>query len=151
MALAVAAAAAAQAELFDPQRELGLQRLDRRVQGVRHRDVDRAGAVRVGAGALPAPDRLVVGEALAREGQVVHRSLSLGGDLDGAAECRDDEVGDPARGLDVAAGDGRRRTSMHEAPVRGGDLDRPVGSRRWRRVGVDQHPHREERRRLRHR
>ena len=59
--------------------KLGLERLDRGVEGVRHRDVDRARPVGVGTGALAAADRLVVGAALAGEGQVVHRPLALGG------------------------------------------------------------------------
>src|SRR5262249_53954431 len=81
----LAAAAAAHRELPYPERELRLQRLDRGVQGVGHRDVDRARPVGVRAGALAAADRLVVGEVLAGEGQVVHRSLTLGLDGPGAA------------------------------------------------------------------
>ena len=46
----------------DAQRELELERLDRRVERVAHRDVDAARAVGVGARALAAAERLVVGE-----------------------------------------------------------------------------------------
>ena len=64
-----AAAAAAQRKLAHPQRELGLERLDRGVERVRHRHVDGARPVGVRAGALAAADRLVVGE-LARSPRV---------------------------------------------------------------------------------
>src|SRR5262249_45445373 len=57
---AAPARAAADRVLDGPQRELALERLDRRVQRVAHRDVDRARPVGVGTGALPAAERLVV-------------------------------------------------------------------------------------------
>src|SRR6201999_1692688 len=85
------AGAAPDRQLTDAQRELGLERLDRRVQRVRHRHVDRARAVGVAAGTLAAAERLVIGEALARQRQVVHRPLTLGGDRAGAGEGGDDE------------------------------------------------------------
>src|SRR5581483_2501409 len=62
------AAAAAERQLADADRKLGLQGLDGRVERVRHRDVDGARPVGVRAGALAAPDRLVVGEARTCEG-----------------------------------------------------------------------------------
>ena len=67
------------------------------------------GSVGVRTGALAAAEGLVVGEVLAGKGQVVHRSLALGWHRSGSGEGRDDEVGDPARGLDVAGGDRGRR------------------------------------------
>src|SRR5437867_3892127 len=45
-----------------PERELDLERLDRRVERVAHRDVDSRWPRSVRAGALPTTDRLVVGE-----------------------------------------------------------------------------------------
>src|SRR4051812_978151 len=61
------ARAAAQRVLDRPQRKLELQRLHRRVQGVRHRHVHGARAVGVGARALAAAECLVVGELLVAE------------------------------------------------------------------------------------
>ena len=58
-----AARAAPQRVLDRAQRELELERLDRRVERVRHRHVHGARAVGVGARALAAAERLVVGEA----------------------------------------------------------------------------------------
>ena len=58
-----AARAAADRVAHDAQRELELERLDRRVERVGHRDVDGARPVGVGAGALAAAERLVVREA----------------------------------------------------------------------------------------
>ena len=57
-----AARAATQPVVEHPQREFALERLDRRVQRVAHRDVHGARAVGVRARALAAADRLVVGE-----------------------------------------------------------------------------------------
>src|SRR4051794_27929140 len=61
--------------LDGPQRELQLERLDRRVEGVAHRDVHGARAVCVLARALAAAESLVVGELLVAEREVVHRAL----------------------------------------------------------------------------
>ena len=61
-----AARAAADRVARDAQRELELERLDGRVERVRHRDVDAARAVGVRAGALAAAERLVVREASSR-------------------------------------------------------------------------------------
>src|SRR3954451_5742445 len=75
--LAAGAARAAPQRVLDrTQRELQLERLDRRVERVRHRDVDGAGAGRVGAGALAAAERLVVGELVVAEREVVHGALA---------------------------------------------------------------------------
>src|SRR5918994_7296692 len=62
-----AARLAPQRVLDDAQRELELERLDRRVERVRHRDVHAARAVGVRAGALAAAERLVVGEGVVAE------------------------------------------------------------------------------------
>src|SRR3954453_21123914 len=59
---ALAAGPAPQGVLGDPERELELEGLHRGVQRVRHGHVDARGAVGIRAGALPAADRLVVGE-----------------------------------------------------------------------------------------
>src|SRR4051794_18986341 len=58
LVLARAARASPQRVLGHPQRELQLQRLHRRVERVRHRDVHAARPVRVLAGALAAAQRL---------------------------------------------------------------------------------------------
>src|SRR6202008_4126323 len=73
---AVAAGAAAQRVLDGAQGELALEGLDRRVEGVRHGDVDGARPVGVGARALAAAERLVVRERVAAEREVVHRALA---------------------------------------------------------------------------
>ena len=104
-----AAAAASQRVARYAQRELELERLDRRVEGVAHRHVDAARAVGVGAGALSAAERLVVGERLVAEREVVHRALARGR---APAEGAEHEVGDPAGGLDVARRDGGRRRAL---------------------------------------
>src|SRR5947209_6386296 len=62
---------------YDAQRKGALERLDRRVERVAHRHVDGARAGCIRAGALTAPDRLVVAEPLVAECQVVHRALAL--------------------------------------------------------------------------
>ncbi len=95
-----AARAAAQRVLDDAQRELALERLDRRVQRVAHRDVHAARPVGVRARALAAAERLVVGEALVAEREVVHRALALR-----APERAQHEIGDARGGLDVAGRD----------------------------------------------
>src|SRR5215203_3420121 len=81
----------------DAQRELELERLDRRVERVRHRDVHAGRAAGVGARALAAAERLVVRERARAERDVVHRPLP-----ERAAERGEDEVGDARRRLDVA-------------------------------------------------
>src|SRR5439155_3327743 len=94
------------------------------------------GAAGSRAGALAAADRLVVREAVVPEGEVVHRALALSWDLERLPERGEDDVDDPARGLDVARGDGRRRAGVDETALRGqnpnGD-ERPAGGRH---VGV---------------
>src|SRR5262249_49520487 len=112
---AAAAAVAAQRELADTQGELGLQRLDRRVEGVRHRHVDGARSLGVGAGALAAAEGLVIGEPLAGEREVVHRALALSRRCRRLAERRDDEIGHAARRLDVAGGYGGGRLGVEQA------------------------------------
>ena len=150
---ALAAAAAPQRELAHPQRELGLQRLDRRVEGVRHRDVDRARAVGVGAGALAAAERLVVGEArsFARV-RLFIVPWPWAGTGPAPRERGEDEVGDAAGGLDVAGGDGGGEAGVEQASRRGARTS--IG--RWapargRRVGVGEDADGEEGRRLGHR
>src|SRR5829696_8550985 len=70
----------------DAQRVRELERLDRRVERVRHGDVDGRRPVSLGARALPAGDRLVVRKPVVSEDDVVHRALALGGNRHGAAE-----------------------------------------------------------------
>ena len=110
-----AAGAEPQPVALDAQRVLQLERLDRRGERVRHRDVDARWPVRVGARALAAADRLVVREALVAERDVVHRPLPLGRARRPPAPKRgEDDVDDPARGLDVPRGDGRGRARVDE-------------------------------------
>src|SRR4051812_47485222 len=58
---------------LDADRIRELQRLRRSREGVRHRHVHTGGTVRIRARPLAAPDRLVVGEAIVPEREVVHR------------------------------------------------------------------------------
>ena len=110
--LAVAAGAAPQRVAHDAQRELQLERLDRRVERVRHRDVHAARAVGVRAGALAAAERLVVGEVVGAEREVVHRALA-----ERAAERGEHEVGDARRGLDVARHHRGRAAGVEQAAL----------------------------------
>ena len=72
---------------LDPQRILALERLDRRVQRVRHRDVDGARPGPRRPAALAAAERLVVGEPRRPERDVVHRPLAVRRHGDGAARA----------------------------------------------------------------
>src|SRR6266700_4192099 len=69
---AVAAGTEPERVPLDPERIRELERLNRRRERVRHRDVYRRRAVSVRTGALAAADRLVVSERVAPEGEVVH-------------------------------------------------------------------------------
>ena len=89
-----AAGAETEPVALDVQRILQLERLDRRGERVRHRDVHAARPVGIGTGPLPAADRLVVREALVPERDVVHRSLPLRGNVDRAAKCAHHDVDD---------------------------------------------------------
>ena len=86
-----------------------------------------------------------------RQGQVVHRSLALGGCRRGAGERLDHQVGDPARGLHVAGGDGGRRARVQQASLGRDHLDRAEGAGGGRRLGVGEHADGEEGGRLRDR
>ncbi len=132
---------ATQRDLTHPHRVLGLERLDRGVERVRHRHMDRARPVGVGAGALATAGRLVVGEAVAGQGEVVHRALALRGGRRATGKSREDEVGNATRRLDVARGHGGRRLRVEQAALRCANLDRPVRAGRRRRVRIGQHPH----------
>src|SRR4249919_1856945 len=136
---AVAAASAAPSphrELPDHHGEVSLERLDGRVEGVRHRHVLGARTVCVPAGALAAADRLVVGPVIAGERQVVHRPLPLGPDRRELGQRGKDQVGDAARGLDVAADDGCGRMRVEQRSLGGSDGHRAPGAGRRRRVRV---------------
>src|SRR5690349_20624512 len=89
LVLALDARASPQRVRGHPQRELQLQRLLRRVESVRHGDVHAARPVGVLARALAAAQRLVVGEVVVAEREVVHRALA-----ERAAERLEHEVGD---------------------------------------------------------
>src|SRR3954452_19679617 len=92
----VAAGAAADRVLDRADRELALERLDGCVERVAHGYVDAARSVSVLTGALAAAERLVVGELVVAEREVVHRSLA-----ERTSERSKYEVGDAAGGLDV--------------------------------------------------
>src|SRR5262249_53772635 len=62
---------------LDAPRVGELERLRRRVERVRHGNVDARGAVGFRARTLAAADRLVVREAVRAEHDVVHRALAL--------------------------------------------------------------------------
>ena len=120
--------------LDDAQRELEFQRFDRRVEGVRHRDVDGAGAVGVIACTLASAERLVMGERLGPDGEVVHRPLA-----ECAPERRQDEIRDARRRLDVSRGHGGGARRVQQRALGDDDGQRPLGAgARWDvRVGED--------------
>ena len=99
---------------LDPDRVAELERLGRRRERVRHRDMHRRRAVRIRACALAAADRLVVRKAVVAESEVVHRPLALRRHLDRLAKGEEDHISDPARGFDIAGGDRRGRTRIDE-------------------------------------
>src|SRR5207248_3124637 len=123
---------------LDPDRIGELERLGRRRERVRHRDVYRRRAVAVGAGALAAADRLVVGEAVVAEGDVVHRPLALRWDVDRIAEGEEDDIRDPARGLDVARGDRGGRAGVDEGAFGSPDGHRREGTAGSGRIRIGQ-------------
>src|SRR5262249_20933126 len=112
---AAATATETQRVALDTERVRELQRLDRSRQRVRHRDVHARRPVRIPACALAAADRLVVGEAVVPDRDVVHRALTLRGHRHGAAERGEDDIDDAARRLDVAACDRGGRARVDEA------------------------------------
>src|SRR5262249_12414721 len=101
------AGAVTQAPALDPQRVLQLQRRDRGDPRVRQGTVHGPGPGGSWAGALATADRLVVGERVAADGDVVHRSLPLRGHLEHTAEGGEDDVDDARCGLGVPSDDGR--------------------------------------------
>ena len=103
---------------LDAQRVGELERLGRRRERVRHRDVHARRAVGVRARALAAADRLVVGEAVVAEDDVVHRPLALRRHRHGLPEGAEEQVDDPARRLDVPGGDRGGRAGVDEAALR---------------------------------
>ena len=136
-----AARAAAQLVALHAERVRELERLDRRVEGVRHRNVHRGRAGTVGAGALSAGDRLVVGEALVAEDDVVHRPLTLRRDLDRLRERREHDVDDPARRLGVAGGHRSGGAGVHETALGREDGDRGERASRRREIRRSQAAH----------
>src|SRR5918995_3560677 len=145
------AASTSHGQLPDQDGKVALECLDRRVQRVRHRDVLGARAVTVGACPLSAADRLVVGPVGAGERHVVHRSLAVRSNRRELGERLEDEVGDPARGLDVPADDRRRGLRIEQRSARGAYGHRAPGSRRGRRIRIAGDAHGVEAGGLRHR
>src|SRR3984957_9347068 len=139
------AGAAAQRVLDHAQRELALERLDRRVQSVAHGDVHATWPVRVCARALAAAERLVVGEAGVSWGgggaerEVVHRALPLG-----APERAQYQVGNARGGLDIPSSHGGARARVEDRAERGAYLDRAVGAGRGGDVWVGEDADREQ-------
>jgi hypothetical protein len=113
---------------LDADRVGELERLGWGRERVRHRDVHRRRTVGIRAGALTAADRLVVREVVAAEGDVVHRPLALRRNVDRLAQREEDDVGDPARGLNVAGRDRGRRSRIDEGPLRRADGDGREGT-----------------------
>ena len=133
----------------DPHRIRLLERLDRRVAGVRHACVHTAHAVAARSCPLSAGERLVVHPAVAPDDQVVHRSLRRGAESArrGERERTEAHVGDPLAHLDVPGTDRCRRPSGDDRPRRRDDLHRTqraaVG--RNRRIGGDSQSERDRR------
>src|SRR5947209_12023829 len=74
--LPLASRAPPEGVLDGADRELELERFDRRVQRVAHRHVHRARAIRIRTRPLASADRLVVDDLLVTQGEVVHRALA---------------------------------------------------------------------------
>src|SRR5215207_381259 len=135
---ALSARAAPQRVLDRPQRKLDLERLNRRVERVRHRHVHAAGPVGVGTGALATAEGLVVGEVVVAERQVVHRALA-----ERLAEGGQHEVGHARGGLNVPGGHGGGRAGVEQRALRRDHGERPVGPLAGRHVWIAQHAQRE--------
>ncbi len=145
--VAAAPRTAAQRVPLDPQRILALQRLDGRVQRVRHGHVHRRGPIAGGRGPLTAGQRLVVRELGRAEGDVVHGALPVGVGIDQLPERARDHVHDPAGGLGVAGDHSGRRPRIHQRADRRGHGHRLEGAARGGDVGITQRPHHEVHRR----
>ena len=112
--------------------------------------MDAGRPVGVRTRALAAADRLVVGEAIGAEDDVVHRPLALRGHRDGFAERREDDVRDAARRLGVPRRDRRRRQGVDETPLRRAHADRLERASGGRQVGRGEAADDVEARRARH-
>jgi hypothetical protein len=134
---ALAAGAVEQLVALDPQRRVELERLDRRVQRVRHSDVDTRRPVAAAGGALAAAERLVVRPARRPDHEVVHRPLSLRGDIGRLREREQHGVGNALARLDIAGDDGAGMPRVHEASLRRPDLDRTKEAVVDRNVGAE--------------
>ena len=103
------------------------------------------------ARALPAAECLVKGPSRAAEGDVVHRALSLRGDVDSrVAERGEDGVGDALRHFDVARCHGRRPRRVDGAARGKRELDGARDAVVRGHIIVEQRPHREHGRGARH-
>ena len=130
---------------LDAHRVLQLERLDRRVERVAHADVHAGRPGPVGAGALAAADRLVVGPVAAADDQVVHRPLALRGEpVDELGEREQHGVGDALAGLHVAGHDRRRALRAQQRALRHADVERREGAGVGRHVGREQDAQREQ-------
>src|SRR4051794_6132782 len=132
---AAAARAAPDGVLAHAHGELELERFHRGVQRVAHGHVDARRAVGVRARALAAAERLVVGEGLRAEGEVVHRSLPLG-----PPERGEHHVGHAGGRLDVPADDRGGRPGVEQGALGSGHREGTVRPRTGRDVGVRQDP-----------
>src|SRR4051812_46178864 len=132
----IPAGAATDRVLDRPQRELALERFDRRVERIAHRDVHGARAGGVLTRALSAAKRLVVGEVVVAGREVVHGPLAQG-----AAERGQHQVGYARRGLDVAGGHRGGWARVEQRSLRGDHRHRAIGAgaRRHVRIGEDAH------------
>src|SRR6266576_193650 len=103
--------AVAQFVALDAPRELALERLDWRVQRVRHSDVDAGVAIACRGGPLTAAERLVVRPGVSADHEVVHRALPLCLHVCRLSECVEEAIRDALRGLDVAGDHSPRPSS----------------------------------------
>ena len=103
--------------------------------------MDARRPVRRRARALAAADRLVVREAVVSEDGVVHRPLPLGGHGNRLGEGVEDDVGDPARRLRVARGDGGRCARVDERALGSAHGHGREGSSRRGQVGCGEAAH----------
>jgi hypothetical protein len=119
----LAARSVEQLVALDPERGVELERLDRRVQRVRHPDVDAGRPVAAAGRALAAPEGLVVRPSRRPDHEVVHRPLALRRHVRGLCEREQHGVGDALARLGVPGDDGGRVLRVQKRALRRADFE----------------------------
>jgi hypothetical protein len=121
------------------------KRPDRRVERVRHADVDAAHPVAGRPSAVAAADRLVVGEPLTARAdrEVVHRPLTASRHpvRRGLGQRPEGHVGDALARLNVAAHDRGRWLGVQQRPLGYPNVDRIVAAGVRRNLGIGHAAH----------